>query len=145
AIWDSSNDYSREGMASEEESGKSLNECPEECDRITLYVDGKHVWGTAPEGCPEPEGYTEPISTTKVSDIGKSDVSYGDVNCDKEVDVSDAVLLARLVAEDAGANVTAQGKLNADCLKDGNLNGDDVIRILQYVAKLINYSVLGTK
>ena len=145
AIWDSSNDYSREGLASEEESGKSLNECPEEFDRITLYVDGKHVWGTAPEGCPEPEGYTEPISTTKVSDIGKSDVSYGDVNCDKEVDVSDAVLLARLVAEDAGANVTAQGKLNADCLKDGNLNGDDVIRILQYVAKLINYSVLGTK
>ncbi len=138
AIWDSSNDYSRKGMVSQEELGKSLNECPEECESITLYVDGKHVWGTAPEGAPEPEGSEEPIN------VGGS-VSYGDVNVDKRVDVSDAVLLSRLLAEDKTATVTSQGKLNADCKKDGELTSDDVLRILKYIVKQIDYSVLGTK
>ncbi len=138
AIWDSSNDYSRKGMVSQEELGKSLNECPEECESITLYVDGKHVWGTAPEGAPEPEGSEEPIN------VGGS-VSYGDVNVDKIVDVSDAVLLSRLLAEDKTATVTSQGKLNADCKKDGELTSDDVLRILKYIVKQIDYSVLGTK
>lgn len=138
AIWDSSNDYSRKGMVSQEELGKSLNECPEECESITLYVDGKHVWGTAPEGAPEPEGSEEPVN------VGGS-VSYGDVNVDKRVDVSDAVLLSRLLAEDKTATVTSQGKLNADCKKDGELTSDDVLRILKYIVKQIDYSVLGTK
>ena len=138
AIWDSSNDYSRKGMVSQEELGKSLNECPEECESITLYVDGKHVWGTAPEGAPEPEGSEEPIN------VGGS-VSYGDVNVDKRVDVSDAVLLSRMLAEDKTATVTSQGKLNADCKKDGELTSDDVLRILKYIVKQIDYSVLGTK
>ena len=125
-------------MVSQEELGKSLNECPEECESITLYVDGKHVWGTAPEGAPEPEGSEEPIN------VGGS-VSYGDVNVDKRVDVSDAVLLSRMLAEDKTATVTSQGKLNADCKKDGELTSDDVLRILKYIVKQIDYSVLGTK
>ena len=137
AIWDSSNDYSRKGMVSQEELGKSLNECPEEFEGMTMYVDGEHVWGTAPEGAPEPEG-------VKPSNVDGT-VSYGDVNVDKRVDVSDAVLLSRMLAEDKTAKITSQGKLNADCKKDGDLNSDDVLRILQYIAKQIEYSVLGTK
>ena len=137
AIWDSSNDYSRKGMVSQEELGKSLNECPEEFEGMTMYVDGEHVWGTAPEGAPEPEG-------VKPSNVDGT-VSYGDVNVDKRVDVSDAVLLSRMLAEDKTAKITSQGKLNADCKKDGDLSSDDVLRILQYIAKQIEYSVLGTK
>ena len=137
AIWDSSNDYSRKGMVSQEELGKSLNECPEEFEGMTMYVDGEHVWGTAPEGAPEPEG-------VKPSNVDGT-VSYGDVNVDKHVDVSDAVLLSRMLAEDKTAKITSQGKLNADCKKDGDLSSDDVLRILQYIAKQIEYSVLGTK
>lgn len=137
AIWDSSNDYSRKGMVSQEELGKSLNECPEEFEGMTMYVDGERVWGTAPEGAPEPEG-------VKPSNVDGT-VSYGDVNVDKRVDVSDAVLLSRMLAEDKTAKITSQGKLNADCKKDGDLSSDDVLRILQYIAKQIEYSVLGTK
>ena len=62
----------------------------------------------------------------------------GDVNCDEKVDVSDAVLLARFIAEDAEANITAQGKINAECDGKEGLTGDDSIAILKYIAKLIS-------
>ena len=61
----------------------------------------------------------------------------GDVNESGNVDISDAVLLARFVAEDAEANVTAIGKLNADVNKNGNPDSEDVVLILKYIAKLI--------
>ena len=61
----------------------------------------------------------------------------GDVNCDEKVDVSDAVLLARFVAEDPEAAVSSQGKQNADCDLNTKLDGDDVILILKHIAKLI--------
>ena len=60
----------------------------------------------------------------------------GDCNCSKIVDVSDAVLLARFVAEDPEAMISKQGRANADCNRDSNLNGDDVIIILRIIAKL---------
>ena len=63
-------------------------------------------------------------------------VLYGDANCDNNVDVSDAVLVARFVAEDTEADISEQGKLNADMNHDGNLTGDDVIAILRKIAKL---------
>ena len=134
-IWDSSNDYSRIGMASEEELGKSLNECPEENQRLTMYVDGVHVWGTAPEGAPEPDA----------SDIGSKSVTWGDVDCNGTVDVTDVVLLSRWMVEDETAVVSEQGKHNADVKNDGIYDGEDTSRILKYLAKLIKYSVLGTK
>ena len=59
-----------------------------------------------------------------------------DLNLDGKVDVSDAVLLARFVAEDSGANVKEQGKANADVNSDKQLDGDDVIGILRIIAKL---------
>lgn len=59
----------------------------------------------------------------------------GDANCDDSLDVSDAVLVARFVAEDHDAVITAQGKLNADMNRDDNLTGDDVIAILRKIAK----------
>ena len=61
----------------------------------------------------------------------------GDVNLDCDVDVSDAVLLARFCAEDAEAVFTEQGKQNADANSDGNLTSEDVIVILKMIAKLI--------
>ena len=61
----------------------------------------------------------------------------GNVNCTDGVDVADAVLLARFVAEEPDAVITAQGKQNADANSDGNLTNDDVIVILKMIAKLI--------
>lgn len=61
----------------------------------------------------------------------------GDVNQDGSTDVSDAVILARFTAEDTTAVITAQGKKNADCNKNGKPDSEDVILILKAIAKLI--------
>ena len=60
----------------------------------------------------------------------------GDVTLDSEVDVMDAVLLARFCTEDSEAVITKQGKQNADVNADGNITLDDVTAILRKVAKL---------
>lgn len=61
----------------------------------------------------------------------------GDVNLSGMTDVSDAVLLARFVAEDPEAYINAQGRSNADCNKNGMPDSDDVILILKAIAKMI--------
>lgn len=129
-IWDPTNDYSRSDLKTADELGVPLNEAPQFTDKITMYVDGVHVWGTEPGDAPNPTP-------------GTSTVKYGDVNCDGNVDVSDAVLLSRVVASDITAKMTDQGTLNADCKYDGTLNGEDVTMILQYIARIIPYSDLG--
>ncbi len=76
-------------------------------------------------------------TTESTSKQNPAKTMLGDVNESGKVDVSDAVLLARYIAEDAGANVTAQGKINADVDKSGNQDADDITLILKYIAKLI--------
>lgn len=83
---------------------------------------------------------TETVTTTTTAETSAAEklgAGTGDVNCDGNVDVSDAVLLARFLAEDAGAEVTAQGKINAECDGIDGLSADDNIMILQYIAKII--------
>jgi hypothetical protein len=80
---------------------------------------------------------TETTTTTTTTEEKPANVLRGDVNCDEKVDVSDAVLLARFIAEDVEANITAQGKINAECDGIEGLSGDDNIMILKYIAKLI--------
>lgn len=60
----------------------------------------------------------------------------GDVNEDERVTVSDAILLARIIAEDKGAKVTDQGKLNGDVDGVSGLSPDDTTMILKYIAGL---------
>lgn len=87
---------------------------------------------------------TATTTTTFMTSTGKSetttapkDIFAGDVNESGNVDISDAVLLARLVAEDANAKVSAEGLLNADVNKNGAPDSEDVIMILKYVVKLL--------
>ena len=85
--------------------------------------------------------YVEPKQTTtsKVTTTTlpqNKDFLRGDVNCDKDVDVSDAVLLARFLAEDSEATVTDAGLLNADANADKKTDQKDVTKILAVLAKL---------
>lgn len=64
-------------------------------------------------------------------------VRRGDVNLDGETDVSDAVLLARYLAEDYGANISDAGRLNADCDGVTGLDYNDVIYILRMIVQLV--------
>lgn len=75
------------------------------------------------------EGLAHPDEETEIS-------SRGNVNCKETTDVSDAVLLARFVAEDSSADISAQGKKNADVNGDGTIDEKDVIGILRIIAKL---------
>ena len=57
------------------------------------------------------------------------------MDCSGDVKIADAVLLARYIAED-DVNVTAQGKLNADCFDagDGKLTSEDTASLLKFLA-----------
>ena len=78
------------------------------------------------------------VSTVKTTTATQPKASMlGDVNNDQNIDVSDAVLLARFLAEDKTAVLTAEGKLNADCDQKAGLSSEDMVRILQYIAKMI--------
>jgi hypothetical protein len=95
----------------------TLDELPEDLFKTTV----KPVSGTT--------------TTTTGKESGKADL-LGDVNLDKAVDVEDAVLLARYLAEDGDAVIDAQGKLNADMNASGAPDTDDTGLILRKIAKL---------
>ena len=80
----------------------------------------------------------ETTTTTAAETQPEGKLFLGDVNESGKVDVSDAVLLARFVAEDRSAKITAQGQKNADTNKNGQPDSDDVTQILKYVVKLIH-------
>ena len=91
---------------------------------------------------------TEPTATTTVTAAPETAPETtvtaaftpmpGDVNCSGNVDVSDAVLLARFIAEDSKAAISAEGKINADCNGDREYTGADTTLILQFIAKIID-------
>ena len=83
----------------------------------------------------DPKQTTETTQTTEGKEISAK--LPGDVNLDRSVDVSDAVLLARFVAEDKEAVLTQEGSRNADMNGSGQPDSGDVILILKKIAKLI--------
>ncbi|MBP0967319.1 MAG: hypothetical protein J5722_06780 [Oscillospiraceae bacterium] len=86
------------------------------------------------------EVYGGPYTPEPVQGIA---TMLGDANCDGSIDVSDAVLIARFAAEDREATMTDQGRQNADVTHDGNVDGQDTTKILQYIAKQISLEDLG--
>lgn len=71
-----------------------------------------------------------------VSDGTPFNMLAGDVNCDDIVDISDAILLARYVAEDTRVSLTNSGKLNADVSGDGKYTAEDTSLIIRIIAQL---------
>ena len=62
----------------------------------------------------------------------------GDANGDGNVDVSDAVLIARFAVGDVTANIMDIGVLNGDVNGDGNTDMNDVTFIILFIAKRIS-------
>ena len=91
------------------------------------------------------------VTPSTASQIIDDDVDWGNVDCSTEatiedrVTVLDAVLLARVAAEDTKCGVTEQGKLNADVEYDGKVKTDDLTKLLKYLAGIIKYSDLGNQ
>lgn len=86
---------------------------------------------------------TTTVTTTVLNDDPAPSILWGDADCSKTVDVTDAVLIARYYAEDETAVITNQGKLNADVTHDDVISMDDAAKILQAIAKLIKMEDLA--
>lgn len=80
---------------------------------------------------------------TETTTVSNTDIQWGDANEDATVDVSDAVLIARFVAEDPTASISQQGKLNANVCGGKSVNSDCTIKILQFIAKIITEAELA--
>ena len=80
---------------------------------------------------------TTTTTTTTVTTLPPAAKLKGDVNCDECVDVSDAVLLAKFLAEDQEAVIDTQGLLNADCNQNHSPDLEDVTLILKAIAFMI--------
>lgn len=98
-------------------------------DHFAIAAELYEQFGLAAEWvCPE--SINEPM-------IGQNALAVaGDINIDCSIDVADAVLLARLCAEDAAVQISEDGMKNADVNADGTLSSDDVIAILKMIAKI---------
>ena len=87
-----------------------------------------------------PETTTTDSTTTTTSETTAAPVSTlrGDTDCNGEVNIMDAVLLARVAAEDTKCGITEQGKLNADTTQDGTVGSNDLTWLLKFLAGLFD-------
>ncbi len=99
------------------------------CINYTVFLSGTSAAETTTTTtATEPETTTVPPVTAGL---------HGDVDCNGDVNVADAVLLARFLAEDKEITVSAQGKLNANVSGDADTASEDLGMILEYLAGLI--------
>ena len=170
--WDSSNDFSAQGLNSKSnvktkyipvyENGVLV--FGEEPDGTTGKgsPSARQPWnGSAPVITPhidEPDETTAPPTQTdaptQTEETGGDNSGplagppedrpkYGDVDCDTNILISDAILLARYCAEDKEITVKDQGLINADCEYNGKIDSFDTAKIIMYLANLIPESQLG--
>lgn len=78
----------------------------------------------------------EPIVTTATT-TPKAAVTRGDVDCDGEVTLADAVMLAKMTAG-LETGVTMQGRLNAECDGENSITSDDLVVLLTYLSGSIS-------
>lgn len=99
------------------------------------------------EGAPPGLGISLSAVWTEKTDDGDdngdndSDIVYGDANCDRNVDISDAVLIMQALLNpdkygDNGSDekhITEQGKKNADCTGNNGMTNEDALAIQRYL------------
>ena len=62
-------------------------------------------------------------------------VLYGDVNLDGRVDITDAVLLNKAVAN--AVTLSSAARQNSDCMQDGELTSDDAVVLMQFLVHIV--------
>lgn len=61
----------------------------------------------------------------------------GDINLDRQIDISDGVMIARFCSGDSSANVTEEGLANADADLNGEISTDDITCVLRMIVGYI--------
>ena len=83
-----------------------------------------------------------PKTTTTTTSDQPGDVLYGDVNCDKKVNIADVVVLNKWLNDAKSYDMSAQGKINANCCdKDTTgVDSNDSQAIIQSIVHLVDIS-----
>ena len=138
-VWDPTNDYSRKLIRTADEIGKELNIAPELTDGLTMYAEGKQVWGEAPKGAPAPEN-ADPVETKPTTEAKTPNtVKYGDVNNDKTVDIMDVIVLNKYLL--GLADLKTESQANADVDNSKKIDGQDSLYILKCALEMITLPV----
>ncbi len=129
-VFDSSNDYSYADLVSFEDD----NDAAAITDKITLYADGKLVWGTEPDGTSATEGGSS------------SGILWGDANVDGKVGMADAVAILQNLANSSKYPLEEQGRINADVYDNGSgISAMDAVIIQKLDAGVYKQSQLPVK
>ena len=96
-------------------------------------VDGLEPVTTAPQ---DTTTTTTTTTTTAATTAPSGDFLAGDVDCNGVVEINDAVLLARNVAQDDTAKITVQGVANGDYNQDGSVDSTDITAVCRQLAHL---------
>ena len=75
------------------------------------------------------------FSSIAADDAAKTPVC-GDINCDDKIDVADLIKLNKYLKDSEKNPLTEQGKINADCNRDGYITIEDADTLLGAVAKI---------
>ena len=142
AVWcNADGSYSILSRVSAEKSGFDVYEISTEpgakiCQWNFWGGDGQKFL-LAPANAPEATAAetTAPREETTTAPPAES-LKLGDVDCNGSVNIADVVLLSQYSAEISGADISAQGLLNANCNHDNQINSDDSVLILEYLAGL---------
>lgn len=94
----------------------------------TTLTDGKVI---VKAGGPEPK----PTGDDTTGNVDPSNIKYGDVNCDNEVDILDVIALNKNLL--GAQELSAQGRINADVDANKDIDSTDSLNILKCVVKLI--------
>jgi len=113
SFWDSSNDFSREGLVKQDVK-KTKN--------IPVYDGNELIYGTEPEGGPS-------ISPSPSSPVGMK----GDLNDDGKINSTDYALLKRLILGIVEASDLPNGSVVADLNSDGRINSTDYALMKRYI------------
>ncbi len=102
----------------------------------TADENGEWTVSYYPSAETEEEGFVVPF---KAGDEGNAEDQMipGDVNGDGVLDISDAIFLARFVAEDSTLDMSNFNVQNADINGDGLTSAADTVYIIRKIAKLI--------
>lgn len=85
-----------------------------------------------------PDWDTYEMTESSETTSAETNSNRGDVDCNGLIEITDVILLNRLAAEDVTVTITAQGQKNAECNDDGQINADDALLILRYMASIIS-------
>lgn len=96
-------------------------------------VDGLKPVTTAPQ---DTTTTTTTTTTTAATTAPSGDFLAGDVDCNGVVEINDAVLLARYVAQDDTVKITVQGVANGDYNQDGSVDSTDITAVCRQLAHL---------